>query len=50
MAINYTSEDLLLQSGNTVAVHINKSYQLHRETIKARLQSTKSQIYLSIDL
>jgi hypothetical protein len=42
MAVNYTSEELLLQSGNTVTTHINKSFQLYWETIKARLLLAKS--------
>lgn len=50
IAVNYTCEDLLIQSGNTITAHIDRSFQLHRETIKARLQSARSQIHISIDL
>lgn len=50
MAVNYTSEDILIQSGTTVVAHIDRSYTLHRETIKAKLQAARSQIHFSIDI
>ncbi|KAL3957309.1 hypothetical protein ACCO45_007887 [Purpureocillium lilacinum] len=48
--LNPRADEILIQSGNTVLAHIERSYVLHRENIKARLQTAKSQIHFSVDL
>ncbi|KAH6952324.1 hypothetical protein BKA56DRAFT_452560, partial [Ilyonectria sp. MPI-CAGE-AT-0026] len=49
-AVNPRAEEFLIQSGNTVVAHIELSYVIHRENIKAQLQAAKSQVHFSIDL
>lgn len=49
-AVNLRAEEFLIQSGNTVVAHIELSYAIHRENIKAQLQAAKSQVHFSIDL
>jgi hypothetical protein len=50
LAVNYTVEDLLIESHNTVPVHIDRSFNIHRESLKARIQRSKSLVHFSIDL
>ncbi|KID81807.1 Ribonuclease H-like protein [Metarhizium guizhouense ARSEF 977] len=49
-AVNPRADEILIQSGTTVLAHIERSYVLHRENIKAQLQAAKSQVHFSIDL
>ncbi|KAL3955852.1 hypothetical protein ACCO45_009871 [Purpureocillium lilacinum] len=49
-AINPRAEEVLIQSGTTVLAHIEWSYLVHREKVKAQLQAAQSQIHFSIDL
>ena len=48
--VNPMVEDLLLKSATTIPVHIDHSFKLHQEIIRARIQSVKSLIHLSSDL
>jgi len=50
VAVNYTSEELLIESGNTIVQHINRTYIVHQESVKARLHSARSLIHFSVDL
>jgi hypothetical protein len=49
-AVNPRADEILIQPGTTVLAHIERSYALHRESIKAQLQAAKSQVHFSIDL
>lgn len=49
-AVNPRADEVLIQSGNTALAHIERSYAVHRENIKAQLRAAKSQIHFSIDL
>jgi hypothetical protein len=50
MSINPEIERYLIQSHNTVPVHIEASFKRHFQTTKKLLSKSKSQIHFSIDL
>ncbi|KJZ70650.1 hypothetical protein HIM_09970 [Hirsutella minnesotensis 3608] len=49
-AVNPLAEEILIHSGTTVLTHIERSYEIHRQNVKAYLQASRSQIHFSIDL
>ena len=50
MTVNYTVEDVLVESASTVSAILSRSYSIHRDTLKAKLRRAKSLIHFSIDL
>jgi hypothetical protein len=49
LSVNWTVEDVLIDSHSTVPKLINRSFTLDKETLKQRLHSAISKIHFTID-
>lgn len=49
LTVNWTAEDVLIDSHSTVPKLINKSFVLDKEILKEKLHSSKSKIHFTVD-
>src|ERR1700761_4298875 len=50
MAVNYTTEDLISLSHGSIQKLASNSYFIHKEDLRKKLQSSSSQLHLSVDI
>ena len=50
LSVNYTCEDVLVNSGRTVPKLIEESFLLDRAVLKQKLKSSLTPIHLSLDV
>lgn len=50
MTVNYTAEEVAINATATIPKLIEQSHTVHREILKAKLQSSLSKIHFSIDM
>ena len=50
MAVNYTTEDLISLSHGSIQKLASNSYFIHKDILRKKLQSSSSQLHLSVDI